>query len=58
MHFNVLIKIKCLETLRSICPSDSDPPGDILNVCFQMLSAAYAPVLWGWLQRIVGWTGR
>lgn len=34
MHFNDLIKIKHLETFRSICTSDSDPPGDILNACF------------------------
>ena len=34
MHFNVLIKIKCLETLRSISSSDSVSLGDPLMLVF------------------------
>lgn len=41
MHFNVLIKIKCLETLRSISSSDSVPLADslmlVLGLCLQGL---------------------
>lgn len=34
MHFNVLIKIKHLETLRSLSPSDSVLFGDFLRLVF------------------------
>lgn len=53
MHFNVLIKTTHLETFRSVCSSDSDPPGDMLQACFAELPAAPAPGPWGWLPRIV-----
>lgn len=39
MHFNVLIKTTHLETFRSVCSSDSDPPGDMLQACFAELPA-------------------
>lgn len=53
MHFNVLIKTTHLEAFRSVCSSDSNPPGDMLQACFAELPAAPAPVPCGWLPRIV-----
>lgn len=54
VHFNVLIKIKCPETFRSISLSDADSLRGLLSAWFWTVPTAYASELWGQPHRVLG----